>query len=521
MTRLPPILPLLLLALLAASAAGDVGPKPAPARPPLLVVSTDGLSPAEQVLLAGIQGLLNRTNAAVWLPSGGMNARILKDLQDEGLAAETVSGPWPLVERFRDRFEGMVLGSVGDESINRATSVAAVTRALIVDGSLAVRPEFAGLPVVADARVLSDVELWERFGPRFLRGHAVHQAPRKTLHLRDLAVSMGMATFYDVTPEERTRRVRGLGPGTRVFGWGEDELRFVREVSRGGGAVLPADWSLNLSALRHLPATPPPPGKPDRGSSGAGKPAPLKSGERVVAFVVTDGDNLQWIGGGFVDNPGFWASPHRGSVAVTWEMAPSLTEFAPRVLGHLRRTATPLDDFVCGPSGFGYQFPRHVPDRRDAARRTGLAADAAGMPWVTVLDDGGGPDRVEEWLERTEIAGVLHKDYAPYNGHRGAVAWHAGKPAVAYRFLLWEAKRGDGTLRPDWLPEGVAAGVEGLPVDNTSKASDRFALVNVHAWSFRDSGGPLGAIVRTIPLLPKGTRVVTASEFFQLLTTNR
>jgi hypothetical protein len=521
MTRLPPILPLLLLAFLAASAAGDGVPKPAPARPPLLVVSADGLSPAEQILLAGIQGLLNRTNAAVWLRSGGMNARILKDLQDEGLAVETVSGPWPLVERFRDRFEGMVLGSVGDESINRATSVAAVTRALIVDASLAARPEFAGLPVVADARVLSDVELWERFGPRFLRGHAVHQAARKTLHLRDLAVSMGMATFYDVTPEERTRRVRGLGPGTRVFGWGEDELRFVREVSRGGGAVLPADWSLNLSALRHLPATPPPSGKPGRGSSGPGKPAPLKTGERVVAFVVTDGDNLQWIGGGFVDNPGFWASPHRGSVAVTWEMAPSLTEFAPRVLGHLRRTATPLDDFVCGPSGFGYQFPRHVPDRRDAARRTGLAADAAGMPWVTVLDDGGGPDRVEEWLERPEIAGVLHKDYAPYNGHRGAVAWHAGKPAVAYRFLLWESKRGDGTLRPDWLPEGVAAGVEGLPVDNTSKASDRFALVNVHAWSFRDSGGPLGAIVRTIPLLPKGTRVVTASEFFQLLTTNR
>jgi hypothetical protein len=188
------------------------------------------------------------------------------------------------------------------------------------------------------------------------------------------------------------------------------------------------------------------------------------------------------------------------------------------VLGHLRRTATPLDDFVCGPSGFGYQFPRHVPDRRDAARRTGLAAEAAGMPWVTVLDDGRGPDRVEEWLERPEIAGVLHKDYAPYNGHRGAVAWHAGKPAVSYRFLLWESQRGDGTLRPDWLPEGVAAGVAGLPGDNASKVSDRFALVNVHAWSFRDSGGPMGAIARTIPLLPRGTRVVTASEFFLLLT---
>jgi hypothetical protein len=515
MTRLPRILPLL-LALLATprSVGGGISAAPTPGRPPLLVVSTDGLSPAEQVLLAGIQGLLNRTNAVVWLRSGGINARILKDLQEEGFAVEKVSGPWPLVERFRDRFEGMVLGSVGDESINRATSVAAATRALVVDVSLAARPEFAGLPVVADARVLSDAELWERFGPRFLRGHAVHQAPRKTLHLRDLAVSMGLLTFHDVSADERTRRVRELGPGTRVFGWGEDELRFVREVSRGGGAVLPADWSLNLSALRHLPAK----AEHDPTPRVPRKPSPLKPGERVVAFVVTDGDNLQWIGGGFVDNPGFWASPHRGKFAVTWEMAPSLTEFAPRVLEHLRRTASPLDDFVCGPSGFGYQFPRHVPDRRDAARRTGLAAEAAGMPWVTVLDDGGGPDRVAEWLERPEIAGVLHKDYAPYNGHKGAVAWHSGKPAVGYRFLLWESKRGDGTLRPDWLPEGVAAGVAGLPGDKAPKPSDRFALVNVHAWSFRESGGPMGAIAKTIPLLPPGTRVVTASDFFQLLT---
>ena len=65
---------------------------------------------------------------------------------------------------------------------------------------------------------------------------------------------------------------------------------------------------------------------------------------------------------------------------------------------------------------------------------------------------------------------------------------------------------------------GVAAGVAGLPAEAASEPSDRFALVNVHAWSFRDSGGPMGAIAKTIPLLPPGTRVVTAGEFFRLLT---
>jgi hypothetical protein len=500
---------------------------------PLLVVSTSGLSPAEQVLLSGIQGLLNRTNAVVWLQSGGVNARILEQLREEGRVLEPVAGPWPLVQRFRDQVDGLVLGSVADESINRATSIAAVTRAFLVDASLASRPEWSGLPVIADARTLSEEDLWTRFGPRFTRGLAVHQPARKTLHLRDLAVSLGLRTFYDVPKAERIRRIRELGPGTRVFGWGEDEHEFVGEVSDAGGAVLPADWSLNLSALHHLPPSgsrpwPPPlkPGPAPRNSvpvvspSPRPRPAPLTPGERVVAFVITDGDNLQWVGGGFVEAPGFWASTNRGRFPVTWEMAPSLAEFAPRVLDYIRSTATPLDDFVCGPSGYGYQFPSRLPDRLDAASRTGRAAEQSGFPWVTLLDSGGAPDRVPEWLSRPEIRGVLYKDYAPYNGHRGAVAWHAGKPAVSYRFLLWESKRRDGTLRPDWLPDGVAAAIGALPV-GTAEPSDRFALVNVHAWSFRDSGGPMGAIRRTVDQLAGQARVVTACDFFELLQQTR
>ncbi len=48
---------------------------------------------------------------------------------------------------------------------------------------------------------------------------------------------------------------------------------------------------------------------------------------------------------------------------------------------------------------------------------------------------------------------------------------------------------------------------------------DSYALVNVHAWSFRDSGGPMGAVERTIEKLPPGTRVVTASQLVGMLKT--
>jgi hypothetical protein len=96
------------------------------------------------------------------------------------------------------------------------------------------------------------------------------------------------------------------------------------------------------------------------------------------------------------------------------------------------------------------------------------------------------------------------------------VRWHRGKPSVSYRFLLWESKDRQGVLRPDWLPGGVADAVSKMPAEAKAGAS-AYALVNVHAWSFRDSGGPMGAIGRTIDALPPQVRVVTATEFFALL----
>jgi hypothetical protein len=62
----------------------------------------------------------------------------------------------------------------------------------------------------------------------------------------------------------------------------------------------------------------------------------------------------------------------------------------------------------------------------------------------------------------------------------------------------------------------VARNIGSLPA-GADAGADAFALVNVHAWSFRESGGPMGAIGRTVAGLPPGVRVVTASEFFELM----
>ena len=410
---------------------------------------------------------------------------------------------------FRPQLKGYLLCDVKKASLNVATSLAGPRHALVADFSLRGRLDVLGLSELLDVRGLTESMAWRNYRSEFAAGIAVHQPVGKPLHLRDFAVARSAFTFFEVPTVDRVRWLQGLGSGVEVFGWGTAEDRFVREVSEGGGMVIPSDWALNLSALQHLPM--PLPARPRRA-----EPKPLTSGERLVAFVVTDGDNLQWLLNGFVESPGFWASAQRGRFPVTWELAPILARLAPRVGARLFRSATTNDDFIAGPSGAGYYFPSDAPDAAGLARISGQAMSDAQLEIATVLNRGGAMDAADPLLGRPEIAAVFYKDYSPYNKYRGVVRWSAGKPIISYRYLLWEQKRADGTLRPDWLPEGVAAAVAALPADS-DRIEERCALINVHAWSFGNSGGPMSAIARTIALLPSGTRVVTGSELVAVL----
>ncbi len=470
-----------------------------PAR--LFVIDPTPLKPAEQTMLATLQGLANRTNAQIWLRTGGMSEIILQRLVRDGTAPMTRTSVWQLVDEFRPAIAGAVLVDLKSESLNAATSLAGLLNGVVADATLTNELAAAGLPVIADARGLTDAEVLAKHGAGFARGIAVEQVRSKHYHLRDWAVAKRAFTYSTTNASEQIRYVKELGPLTEVFGWGPDERKLVEHVSQGGGAVIPADWSLNLSAMQHLKAA-----IPDRKQQAL---PDVKPGERIVCFVMTDGDNVQFMAGGFVTAPGFWANTNRGTFPMTWEMPPILARISPPALAHYFETSTTNDDFVTGPSGFGYYFPNHVPDRAAHAAKTAGMMKQSKLRIASVLNAGGSMADARELLEHPEVDAVFYKDYAPYNRPRGRVDWHYGKPAIGYRFVLWGNK-------PENFPAGVASAITAMPGDPKSP-EDRFALVNVHAWSFRELGGPMGAVAETIRGLPPGTRVVTATHFVELL----
>lgn len=486
----------LALAMLRGAFAGEPEPE-------LWVLDDRSAAAAEQTLAATLQGQLAKRGVLVWRREGlRSNQLMLERLKDRGARTHSVADVWQLLEEHHTSLRGYVLFRAGDSSINAATSLCSVLDAVAVDESIEHRVRGAGLRRLADARGQDEADILAQHPDGFSDRVAVVLDERIAGRVRDWAVSEDAFCFYGFSPEDRRQTLRRLGPSPTVYGW-EGERGFVEDVSRVGGMVVPADYCLNLSVLARLPC--------EFTRPKTAKPEPVRTGERIVAFVMTDGDNLQFMSRGFLTGRGYWASPRRGQFAMTWELPPVAAEAAPEVLRFLYETASPRDGFVTGPSGAGYVFPHFHPDPVAFADRTAALITKCGLSAVTVLNAGGVMDDAKPLLARPEVLGVLYKGW-DYASEQGRIVWEQGKPIASYRYVLWD---GD----PAKSPRGVAEAISRLPADPLHDQAS-YALVNVHAWSFDEIGGPMEAVHRCVRQLPPGVRVVTAEQLLMLLREN-
>jgi hypothetical protein len=472
----------------------------------LWVLRHDSARAAEMVLAQTLQGLIGRDSPKLWLDKSGMSAVILNQLQQEGVRIHRVTSVWDLPEELWQPVSGAIVYNLNTHSLNAAVSLCGPWNAVAVDESLLDQALAFGLEVVYDARGQSEDQIFDEYGELFSRGIAVEQTESKPAYLRDFAVLNNAFTFYGFGSSFRRRVAETVGPRATIFGWGPSEFTWISDFSRSAGGGVAADWCVNLSAMSKLPVdiplrpVPPP-------------PAPARVGERVVAFVLSDGDNIQWLTGGMPLDPKWFANPSRGDFQMNWEVSPLLAGVAPRVLKYFYDQATEKDSFVAAGSP-SYRYIHLEPDPRGVvdALESEPYLQASHLNIVSVINDNAGSlAETIPLLESPQVLGVIYKKYSPYEGLHGETLWHWGKPAVSYKFVLWENHAGGSV-------EEVAAAINAMP-QSPGTDSSSYALINVHAWSFRDSGGPVEAVSRTIALL-HDTRVVSVEDFFALLKDN-
>ncbi|RZN82223.1 MAG: hypothetical protein EVB10_09390, partial [Verrucomicrobiaceae bacterium] len=99
----------------------DAGDKPAQndkaPNQKLSVIDIRRASDAERTLAATLQGLVNKTEARVWIKGGGMQKILLNELETEGYELEQIATVWELVASFRAKIKGCIVYDSGNRSI--------------------------------------------------------------------------------------------------------------------------------------------------------------------------------------------------------------------------------------------------------------------------------------------------------------------------------------------------------------------------------------------------------------------
>jgi putative glycoside hydrolase with GxGYxYP motif/GxGYxY motif-containing protein len=479
----------------------------------LYTITDDELSDADGVLTGTLQGLAARggrdvPRVYVTVPDSS-TATWLADLQSRyGVTATAVHTAADLLAQY-PQVRGYVLYDATDStSLSVATTVAGLMDAVAVDVTIEDTATAAGLSLLADVRGRDDAWVMDNYWSRLRHDFAVEQKPTFPFQLRDLATMAGAMLFYDGNSAFREQLIEALDADSPVIGWGDatnGENTFVSPDSKAGDFEIAADWARNVSTLSGI--------RLSRLHQHGGPGTPVaEPGVHYVTFVVTDGDNAQWLLTSLADDPNWWANPQRGTVNLGWGIPPTLLDLAPSVMRWYYDNAATgqyRDQFTVGPSGSGYMYPSQYPADRLQLHTTRLNSYMArtDLSVVQILDFDA-LDSVSTWDAYTaqpSIAGLLYLEYSRYDAGGGQIVWSHDKPVISARNMLWDGLPGaDETT--------VADAINAAPRDPTSP--DGYTFVTVHAWS-----KSLDSIKSVVAQLAPDVRVVTPVDFTHLVAT--
>lgn len=459
------------------AAATTTSSYPKGARPRLLnVLQESSLSPAELTLATTLQGqLARRGGEGIYLdiPSLGYHFW-LDDLADRyGVRTRPATDLWKLVRQ--SRVDGYILCRTGTPSVNVATTLAGLTGAVAVEESLEALAIRNGLRKVLDVRDKDDRWVKDHYWHRLRHDVAIEQKEEWPERLRDYATMAGAFAFFDGNSAFRAEVVGGLDDDATVIGWGDasnGEDTFIGPNSDVGVKAIPADHARNLSVLSGI--------REDRliqRGGGGGRALEPEPDVHYVSFLITDGDNIQWMLGDFPTDKRWFGSPHRGKVDLGWGISPSLIDLAPSVMRWYYDQSA-KDRFVVGPSGGGYMYPSRYPQAALEKHTASLAGamDRADLSVVQIIDFDSFHDKAlwSTYLKRPEIDGLIYLEYSRYDSHKGKVVWANGKPVISARTMLWDGLEGADEA-------SVTAELNNAARNPRSTAG--YSVVLWHAWS--------------------------------------
>ena len=346
---------------------------PPPARH-LYVADVSKLPQDQKLLLASLQGIVNRKQPRIYLVTGDDDTFWLGQMQALGQTGQPipVADPMTLLTTFRASYRGAV---VPDPNVYVSPCVAVDIAGL--DDLVIATPELArrlNLPIKQDlrGRFRNDADAF-RYARTQLLPHlnpylaTCLDPPILGSQVDDVIAARGMC-FWVTGPkaqdrpgaDEATERAEieatfarmPLGAVVRGFWWhgdgmGLDETPGVALGSRYGKVTTVSDYVANFSVTSGVRLA--------SLKQKAQPPAPRFDPSKVyIALTVSDGDNLCTWRGYF---RAYFTDPLHGTFPLAFGMGPSLIDVAPVQAQWYYDHAAPTDEFLCDVSGAGYIYP--------------------------------------------------------------------------------------------------------------------------------------------------------------------
>ncbi len=476
---------------------------------------------ARSTLMASLAGVVARTTADVALGFGNTFwdsdpeywvDQFIANHPDTSKVRQ--SGAEWFIDRYQDQLSGYVV--YDSVTINEATSVAGALGALMVEQSLLGGPigtalADAGLGQVEDVRGRNSTWVYNQYGSMLSKEVIFRQQPSFSYQLRSLAVKEGGFVFNE-TGSTRDTFLAAQNDHSLVYGWGfnNDENEFFSSASRNNLMGVPADHLQSAGPHSRWDAAVP--------VQPAHTPVstPTQAGKHYVAFVMSDGDNIQWLTNGFARNPRWFGSPYRGDFDFTFDLSPALLKTNPVALQTIydQASADANKTFFVTPGGEGLNYPSQVPDLAGFMDATTTAMVNVDQNIISVLDTTVDLGALQQMAARDEVMGLMLKTGPAYAGQNGAIYWSDGKPIVSVKYTLWD---GFDT------PNDIIGALNNGPTDPFNDQGS-FTIVNVHPWSTSAAGGGLGDPMSNVQYITQNlnnsVEVVTLEELMIHLRNN-
>ncbi|MFW6279393.1 MAG: GxGYxYP domain-containing protein [Bacillota bacterium] len=228
-----------------------------------------------------------------------------------------------------------------------------------------------------------------------------------------------------------------------------------------------------------------------------------------VAFIMSDGDNVQWLLGDVADNNRYFESTYRGLFPVNWTIAPTLIDLAPVTMEWFYENSI-QDYFIAGPSGAGYMYPSEYPDLKEHVASLNEIFSRTDLSYVNIIDtayinDQDFREAAAVYAAQPNIKGGIYYNYFDYARGDGEIIWEEGKPFVAGREYLWHAGEPD--------PQVIAENINSYSSDPEDPGA--YTVVSINVWDYE-----LKDVYQLVNALDSHVRVVNIDEFFRQVKNN-